>query len=101
MEYACPRRNFTPACTELTIYSGVTPVHSGETPHPRRDTTDHQTSCGRTRDILRLRKVTTMAITLALLRRAGVAQKLVCLPPQNPHSQCRVIALSLPNNCQE
>ena len=41
--------------------------------------------------MLRLRKVTAMVVTLAFLRRAGVAQKLVCSPRQNALSQCRVI----------
>lgn len=34
-------------------------------------------------DMLRLRKVSAMVVTLAFLRRAGVAQKLVCLPAQS------------------
>lgn len=43
-------------------------------------------------DMLRLRKLTAMVVTLAFLRRAGIAQKLVCSPPQTAHSQCRVTA---------
>lgn len=34
-------------------------------------------------DMLRLGKVTALVVTLAFLRRAGVAQKLVCSPPQS------------------
>lgn len=34
-------------------------------------------------DLLRLGKVTAVVVTLAFLRRAGVAQKLVHSPPQN------------------
>lgn len=34
-------------------------------------------------DMLRLRKVSALVVTLAFLRRAGVAQKLVCSPPQS------------------
>ena len=43
-------------------------------------------------DMLRLRKVPAMGITLRFIHRAGVARKLVCLPPQNAPSQCRLIA---------
>ena len=43
-------------------------------------------------EMLQLRKVTAMVVTLAFLRRAVVAQKLVSLPPHNAPSQFRVIA---------
>lgn len=47
-------------------------------------------------DMLRLRKVTAMVVTLAFLRRAGVAQKLVCSPPLSALPN----AMSLPKNRQ-
>lgn len=47
-------------------------------------------------DMLRLRKVTAIVVTLAFLRRAGVAQKLVCSPPQSALPN----AVSFPKNRQ-
>lgn len=60
-------------------------------------------------DMLQLRKLTAMVVTLAFLRRAGVAQKLVCSLPQtaipnavsspNKRQECRPIVSQ--NSCQK